>query len=509
MPPRVRTPRFDLGGLILARSPSPHGFDEAFFAASARDWRRGLELRKYSARELLEAVWGRILFRNPQVNALAAYDYEAALRAAEAADIRFSRGEARALEGLPITVKDSFETAGLITTCGAEELADHCPAEDALAVARLRAAGAVLMAKSNVPRLAGDFQTANALYGVTSNPFDFTRSPGGSSGGAAASVASGFCAFELGSDLGGSIRWPAHACGLFGLKASWGQIPLFGHIPPLPAMRLKNPPELAVAGPLARSAGDLDLVLTATAGPFNAQGPAFLRKPRKTRPEELRLALWLDEDFAPVDASVSASVRLAAEVLQKSGARVDERARPAFAFAEAFEIYAFLNFAIGFAGMGRETRETIAARGKYFDADDLSYPAIQARAARLDAATFGRLMERRAEITRALVHFFEDYDAILCPPAPCRAIPHDATPDFFERRIETSVGALPYHDLLKWASLASLAHLPAAVAPVGLDSRGLPGGVQIVCAFGEDRSATAIAAMLEQRLSGFIAPGPA
>ncbi len=481
------------------------GFDERFFAASARDWRRGLEQRRYSARELLEAVWDRILLRNPAVNALAAYDYAAAARAAQEADDRFARGEARSLEGLPITIKDSFETAGLTTSCGARELADYRPKEDALAVARLRAAGAIILAKSNVPPLTGDFQTASALYGVTSNPFDLSRSPGGSSGGAAASVASGFCAFELASDLGGSIRWPAHACGLFGLKSSWGQIPLFGHIPPLPAMRLKNPPDLAVAGPLARSSGDLDLVLSVTSGPFNAQGPAFLRKARKKRPEDLRLALWLDPDFAPVDASVAASVHLAAEELRKAGAAVDESARPAFAFTEAFEIYAFLNFAIGFAGMSREMREEIAARGKTFDADDPSYRAMQARAARFDAATFGRLMERRTAIRRAFSAFFEDYDAILCPPAPCRAIKHDSSPDFFGRRLETSVGDLPYYDLLKWASLASLAHLPAAVAPAP-PSGGLPGGVQIICAFDEDRSATAIAAMLENLLGGFVAP---
>lgn len=483
-----------------------NGFDEDFFAASARDWRRGLEQRRFTARELLDAVWDRILLRNPAVNALAAYDYEAAARAAEQSDARFARGEARPLEGLPITVKDSFETAGLTTSCGAEELAEYRPKDDALAVARLRAAGAIILAKSNVPRLTGDFQTASALYGVTSNPFDLQRSPGGSSGGAAASVASGFCAFELGSDLGGSIRWPAHACGLFGLKSSWGQIPLFGHIPPLPAMRFKNPPDLAVAGPLARSAGDLDLVLSVAAGPFNAQGPAFLRKARKKRPEDLRLALWLDQDFAPVDAFVAASVRRAAEVLRRAGAQVDEAARPALAFSEAFEIYAFLNFAMGVSGLSKELREDIAARGKSFDADDPSYPALQARAARFDAATFVRLTERRTAIKRAFAAFFEDYDAILCPPAPCLAIKHDFSPDFFARRLETSAGDLPYHDLLKWASLASLAHLPAAVAPAGRNGEGLPGGVQIICAFDEDRSATAIAAMLENLLGGFAAP---
>ena len=487
-------------------SDAIQAFDEGFFAASAVSWREGLARRHYSARELLDAVWDRILLRNPAVNALAAYDYEAAARAAAEADARFARGEARPLEGLPITVKDSFETAGLTTSCGATELADYRPKEDALAVARLRAAGAIVLAKSNVPRLTGDLQTYNDLYGVAANPFDLSRSPGGSSGGAAAAVASGLCAFELASDLGGSIRWPAHSCGLFGLKASWGQIPLYGHIPPLPAMRLKSPPDLAVAGPLARSAADLDLILSVVAGPLNAQGPAFLRKARKKRPEDLRLALWLEPDFAPVDEDVAASVLRAAEVFARAGARVDAAARPAFAFAEAFEIYAFLNFAIGFAGMSVEARENIAARGKLLDAEDKSYPALQARAARLDAATFGRLMERRTAIKRAFAAFFEDYDAILCPPAPCVAIKHDFSPDFFARRLETSAGALPYFDLLKWASLASLAHLPAAVAPIGRDRRGLPCGVQILCAFDEDRSAIAIAAMLEQLCGGFSAP---
>ena len=481
-------------------------FDEVFFAASALAWRHGLMQRRYSARELLDAVWARILLCNPSINALAAYDYEAGTSAAAEADARFARGEARPLEGLPITIKDSFETAGLTTSCGATELADYQPKADALAVARLRAAGAIVLAKSNVPRLTGDFQTYNDLYGATANPFDLSRSPGGSSGGAAAAVASGLGAFELASDLGGSIRWPAHACGLFGLKTSWGQIPLYGHIPPLPAMRLKNPPDLAVAGPLARSAADLDLVLSVAAGPFNAQGPAFLRKACKKRPEDLRLALWLEPDFAPVDEAVAASVLLAAEALAKAGAHVDSVARPAFAFAEAFEIYAFLNFAIGFAGMPNEAREAIAALAKVFDPEDKSYPALQARAARLDAATFGRLMERRTAIKRAFGVFFEDYDAILCPPAPCVAIKHDFSPDFFARRLETSAGALPYYDLLKWASLASLAHLPASVAPIGRDRQGLPCGVQIICAFDEDRSAVAIAAMLENLCGGFLAP---
>ena len=486
----------------MSEAGPPNGFDEDFFAAAATVWRQGLTQRQFSARELLEAVWDRILSRNPVLNALAAYDYEAALEAAAVSDARLLRGEARPLEGLPLTIKDSFETAGLTTSCGAAELIDYRPEDDAVAVARLRAAGAIILAKSNVPRLTGDFQTYSGLYGVTVHPWDDARSPGGSSGGAAAAVAAGFCAFDLASDQGGSIRWPAHACGLFGLKPSWGQIPLFGHIPPLPLMRLKKPPDMAVAGPIARSAGDLELALSITAGPINARGPAFLRKPRKKNPGELRLALWLDSDFAPVDASVTAAVRRAAQAFHDAGAWVEET-RPAVDFAEAFEIYAFLSFAMGFAGMPKESRDEFAEKAKSFDAADTSYPALRARAAKLDAATFSRLMERRAAINAAFAAFFEDYDAILCPPAPCVAIEHDVSPDLFARRLEIEGGVLPYYDLLKWASLASLAHLPASVAPAGLGRHGLPCGVQIICAFDEDRTAIAIAGMLENLLGGF------
>jgi amidase len=480
-------------------------FDEVFFAASSAAWRESLARRDFSARELLAAVLDRVLQRNPVINALAAYDFEAAERQAVEAERLYARGEARALEGLPITIKDSFETVGLPTACGMVELADYRPQQDAVAVERLRAAGAVIFAKTNVPRLTGDFQTHNAIFGVSSNPWDISRTPGGSSGGAAAAVAAGFCAFDLASDLGGSIRWPAHACGLFGLKPSWGRIPLSGHIPPLPAMRLKNPPDMAVAGPLARSAADLDLVLCLSTGLQNATEFGHFPPVRKSRPEQLRLALWLDPDFAPVDGDVEAAVRLAAEALGRAGAQVEE-IRPSIAFAEVFEIYATLSFAIGFAGLSASDRARFAESAKDFDPQDKSYPAMRARAAKIDAASFSRLVERRSAIREAFAAFFTRFDAILCPPAPCLAFPHDLSPDPFERRLPTSVGELPYYDLLKWASLASLSHLPAAVAPVALNPQGLPCGVQIICALNADRDAIAIAGMIEELTGGFRAP---
>lgn len=475
------------------------GFDESFFATSACKWRRGLQKGDYSPRELLGAVWERILQRNPRINALAAYDHDSALRQADEAERLFARGEARPLEGLPITVKDSFETAGLLTTCGAETLAEYVPRQDAEAVARLRAAGAIVLAKTNVPRLTADFQTFNALFGVTCNPWDERLTAGGSSGGAAAAVASGFGAFDLASDLGGSIRWPAQACGVFGLKPSWGRVSLVGHIPPLPPLRLRNPPDLAVAGPLARSAADLDLVLSLAEDRSHA-GAA----PRRKNPAELRLALWLDPDFAPVDPDVDAGVRLAARIFRDAGAMVAEAA-PAFAFAEAFEIYVTLNFAIGFAGAPQE-KARFAGEAESFERDDRSYPALRARAAKLDAATFSHLAERRKAIGAAFARFFERFDAILCPPAPCLAFPHDFSPDPFSRRLPVGAGALPYHDLLKWAGIASLALLPAAVAPVGLTPRGQPTGVQIISARGEDRMAVGLAGMIEQATGGFRAP---
>ncbi|MCW2317545.1 amidase [Rhodoblastus acidophilus] len=475
------------------------GFDEAFFTAPAEAWRDALRKRDFSARELFEAVWARVMERNPAVNALIAWDEDGARRAADEADKRLARRERLPLDGLPLSIKDSFATAGLTTTCGAEELADYVPEEDALAVARLRAAGAVIFAKSNVPRLTGDFQTYNGLFGATCNPWDLSRSPGGSSGGAAASVAAGLTAFELGSDLGGSIRWPAHGCGLFGLKTSWSQVPMLGHIPPLPSIKLKNPPDLGVAGPLARSAGDLELALSVVAGPVNASGPAFLPKPRRQSAKDWRVALWLDPNFAPVDPEVEQGVLLAADLLRETGARV-EPARPDFTLEEALDIYALLNFAIGFAGAPPEVRARAAQEGEGF------WPALRARAARMDAAAYAGLMTRRAVMKRAFAEFFGRYDAILCPLAPCLAIEHDLSPDAFARRLPLRGGDLPYHDLLKWACVAALAHLPAAAVPVAPGPSGLPRGAQLICAYDEDRSAIALARLLEEAGGGFRAP---
>ena len=474
-------------------------------ARSAVDLRAMLARREISARDLTQATIERIDAVNPALNAVVARDDDAALKAADAADARLARGEARPLEGLPITLKDAWEVAGLVSTGGVPDLAGFVPDADAVPVARLRVAGAIILGKTNVPLLSGDFQSYNAIYGATNNPWNVACTPGGSSGGAAAAVAAGMSAFEFGSDIGGSIRWPASACGVYGLKTTWDLVPLYGHTPPRREARTTAPMQLGVAGPIGRSAADLDLVLPIVAGPLNAGGPAFLRKSRVKSPRDLKLALWLDDD-APVDTRVARAVRSAADMLAADGATVDEGARPGFSFGDMFEVYSLLLHAITLAGFPARVREKIAERAKDLPPGDRSHAGLQARAARMSADTFADLSARRRAIRTALATFFEIHDAILCPVTPAPFVKHDFLPDSLARTIETDIGTLPYFDLVKWASLATLANLPAASAPVLRTAENMPVGVQIICAEGEDRTAIAIAGMIERATGGFVPP---
>ncbi|RYE29629.1 MAG: amidase, partial [Hyphomicrobiales bacterium] len=312
--------------------------------ASASALREALLTRRFSATDLLEATFARIDALNPRLNAIVTEDREAARAMATTSDARIASGTARPLEGLPITIKDALDVAGLPSSGGLPAYRERVPTEDAAAVARLRAAGVVIIGKTNVPVFSGDFQSYNPAHGVTNNPWDETRSPGGSSGGAAVAVATGMSAFELGSDLGSSIRWPAHACGVFGLKTSWGLVSTWGAIPPPPERRTLRNADLMVAGPITRATEDLELILPVIAGPRDTALPApALPEPRRIGAKGLRVALWADDPFAPVDREVADAVREAARRLAVAGAIVDETARPSIRFADAFEVYALLN----------------------------------------------------------------------------------------------------------------------------------------------------------------------
>jgi amidase len=475
--------------------------------ASAMSLREALLARRFTASDLLEASLARIDALNPGLNAIIAQDRDLARAAARESDSRIASGAARPLEGLPITIKDAFDVAGLPSSGGLPAYRERIPAEDATAVARLRAAGVVIIGKSNVPVFSGDFQSYNPAHGVTNNPWDAACSPGGSSGGAATAVATGMCAFELGSDLGGSIRWPAHACGVFGLKTSWGLVSTWGAIPPPPERRTLRNPDLLVAGPITRAAGDLDMILPVLAGPRDAtvSGPV-LTPPRRETAQGLRVALWAEDPFAPVDREVSDAAREAALRLQAAGATIDETARPSLRFAEAFEVYALLNHAVVAYGLPPKIRARIQAQASGFSPNDLSHQSLQARGARMTPGLYQQLSQRRLALKRRWASFFARYDVLLCPPAPVAAIPHDHAPDIHARRLSVNGEPRPYLDFLLWASLATGADLPALSAPVRLSKAGLPLGIQVIAAAGEDRMAIAVGAMLERSGAGYRAP---
>lgn len=468
-----------------------------------------LRRKELSSRELLGLFLARIERLNPRLNAVVTLDAERAFAAADAADATLARGGSLgALHGLPITLKDSFETAGLRTTCGHPALAQHVPTEDADAVARLRGAGAIVFGKTNLPLLAGDVQSYNAIFGRTRNPWDAERTPGGSSGGAAVAVATGMTSLELGSDIGGSIRTPSGWCGVYGHKPSHGVVPLRGHIPPLPGALADT--DLAVAGPIARSPADLELVLDLLAGPDAARAVAWrlvLPPARGRSLRDFRVAAWIDDPAFPVDDAVKASLCATLDALRAAGVRVDETARPVASLAELHELWYRLLSPIILAGFPPAVFDGLCRL-----ADET--PADAPLDARLRMARYGTERHRdwlaadeaRAQLRARVATFFRDHDVLLTPVVQVPAIPCDESEPMTARRIAVSRASRPYSDLFAWIGLATAALLPATVAPVGRTPSGLPVGVQIVGPWLEDRTPLRFAALLAERVGGYEPP---
>jgi amidase len=441
--------------------------------ASASTLVAALRDRRVSSRELLDAYLLRIETHNPALNAVVTLDVERARAAAAEADRRTARGDATgALHGLPMTVKDSLETAGLRTTAGSPDLAGYVPAVDADAVARLRREGAVIFGKTNLPVFAMDWQSSNPVFGTTNNPWDVTRTPGGSSGGAAAAVAAGLTGLELGSDIRGSLRQPAHNTGVFTLKPSFGIVPTRGHIPGPPGSL--STPDMAVLGPIARSADDLDLALDVIAGPDAPSATAWrlrLPAPRGESLSDYRIGVWLDDPGCPVDAAVLDVLERTVDRLRDAGATVDDQARPVD-LGEASEVF----------------------------------ERLFAAAVSPGAADWNHVHEHRQQLRARWAVFFERFDVLLTPVAPVAAIRHDHSGDVGSRTITVNGRSRPYTDQSTWTGLAGASYLPAAVTPAGHTSAGLPVGIQVVAPFLEDRTAVDIARHLERVLGGFQAP---
>jgi amidase len=453
---------------------------------------------RVSAREALEACFACVDARNPALNAVIWEERARARERADACDAARAAGAVLGpLHGVPMTIKESFQWAGTPVTFGISGFRDNRPQGTAVVVERLEAAGAVIFGKTNVPFALADFQSYNAIYGVTGNPWDVTRVPGGSSGGSAAALASGMTFLDYGSDIGGSIRNPAHFCGVYGHKPTWGAVPPRGHA--LDASLA--PTDLAVVGPLARSAGDLALLFGVTAGPDWGDAPFTLRR-EAVALKGLRVAVWGDDPLCPVSAGVKGRVGAVAEALRHAGAVVSEDARPGFDAAAAHATYQDLLQA---ALANRIPDDDFARAVDLAERGDPSRGSTKlARRQVMRHRDWCHASERRLALRAAWGDFFREWDVLLAPIMPTTAFRHDHRPEG-ERTVDVDGMALPYYDQLLWPGLATLPGLPATVFPAGL-AGGLPVGLQIIGPMWGDWRTLAVAARLEQIGFGFVRP---
>jgi amidase len=468
-----------------------------------------------TSRQLVELYLDRIARRNGELNAVVTVDADGVRRRADALDAEQHAGRSRGpLHGVPMTVKDAFATAGIRTTSGSEERAQHVPAEDAVAVARLLAAGVVILGKTNVPEGITGQETANSLFGRTNNPWDLGRTPGGSSGGAAAAVAAGLSALELGSDSGGSLRQPAHCCGVYSHIPTQGLVPLRGHLPLVPMEEIGMQVDLMGVGPMARRPLDLAVALQAIAGPDVQDQRAW----RMTLPvsrlhglADARVVLWSGDDDFPLAGGVRQALDETAERLEAAGAVVDRAARPDFSLAEAERVA----FALWVASttMSTDNFSELEARAATVTDDREDRPARRLRAEVMSHHEWTRLDGERRRMARAWEALLADHDVVLCPVSPVVAVPHDPEPSLvadldhrLARTIDVDGRPRPYLEQMTWNIVVGMAGLPSTVAPIGWDATGLPIGVQIVGPRFADLTTIAFADALAGVTGGYRPP---
>ena len=441
-----------------------------------------LAARRVGALELTDAAIARIERLDGAVNAVVVRDFDRARSAAKAADQALSRGERRPLLGLPMTVKEAHNIAGLPTTWGSPMFKDWTAEADSLGVSRLKAAGAIILGKTNVPPFLSDWQSANPVYGRTVNPWDAGRSPGGSSGGSSAALAAGFTPLEFGSDIGGSIRVPAAFCGVFGHKPSHAIVPSRGHTPP--GVDSGEFP-LAVIGPMARTASDLALALDILAGPPPEEAVGYrleLPAPRGRRADDFRVLMLTAHPLAPVDDEIVAALDRLAARLETEGARVYRHSDLLPDLADAHGVYMSMLTPL------------------MAPPEAMSGPGAPPIGAWFQAA------QRQVMIRRRWASVFETVDVVVAPALGTVAFPHDDSKDMQARTLTINGAQTPYFGQLAWPGMATLANLPATAAPIGRTSAGLPIGAQIIGPYLEDRTTIAFAALVESLLGGFTPP---
>lgn len=438
--------------------------------ATAADTAKAIGAGTLSALEACDAAIERIERLDGTLNAVVVRDFDRARAAARALDNR--QGDARELPllGVPMTVKESHDIAGLPSTWGLPMASKEPAATDSVAVSRLKKAGAVILGKTNVSTALADWQANNPVYGRTLNPYDHDRSPGGSSGGAAAALAAGMVPLELGSDIGGSIRIPAHLCGVFGHKPTYGILPAKGHA--FPGTDSIDP-ELAVIGPMARSATDLDLALDILAGPTDGSAYRLDLPGRKyNNLQDFRVLVLDTHPVAATDGEIRAAIGKLADDLDRTGVAI------------AHDI--------------GDLPELEAAHGQY----TAMLMAITTRgvpgATPMDVTKWMDLRDRQMQLARQWRKVFEQVDLVIAPVFGVAAFPHDDIPDWSKRSLIIDGAAEPYGKQLAWSGVATFPGLPATAVPIALTGSGLPIGAQIIGPRFADRSTIGFASLLEQ-----------
>jgi amidase len=496
---------------VFAASQSPRVLSAAIdrselVFASATDAALAIRRKTISSVELTQLLLDRIERYNPALNAIVTLLRDDALKRAGEADAALADGTNWGpLHGVPITIKDAFEIANVRTTAGA--FREHVPGKDSVAVGRLRGAGAVILGHTNVPVMLADFQSYNPIFGRTNNPWNLERTPGGSSGGEAAALAAGLTYLSLGSDIAGSIRVPAHFCGVFGHKPSLNIVPLRGSIPPPPGGPPDPPAVLPVAGPLARNAADLKLALEILAGPEPEEARAYrwsLPQARGTRLSDYRIGYVLDDPSCPVVSDVKEVMVQVLEILRKGGARLVEGWPAGVVPSEQYDTYRYLLASPrGPVSLTDDQRRALEVRAKNQDG---SFDAIRALALTASHSAYAATDLRRMAARTIWQDYFRTHDAFLLPAAFVAAFLHDPSEPQGARTLSTVDGPRRYMDLMFWISFATLAGLPATTAPVGLTRSRLPVGIQIIGPYLEDATPIDVASKVAELTGGFVPP---
>lgn len=476
---------------------------------TATEMSAALAAKQVSAVELAQDAIGRIERHDGKINAICVRDFARGLDAARAADAARARGEIRPLLGIPLTVKESYNVAGLPTTWGFPAQKDFTPPEDALPISRVRQAGGVILGKTNVPLGLADWQSYNDIYGTTNNPYDLSRTPGGSSGGSSAALAAGYGPLSLGSDIGGSLRVPAFHCGVYAHKPTFALVPSRGHVapalPPLPFNR-----DLAVIGPMARSATDLSLLLDVIADPDPIEaGKAYhlaLPPSRHGALQDFRVLLIDSDPVMPTSGSVRAATGKLAANLGKAGVTIERHSALLPDFAASTRLYMRMLFSLLAASFAPEVYAGAQAAAAALPADDISLAAERLRGITLSHRDWVMADAGRARLRAQWRELFNNFDAVICPVMPTPAYLQDHSPDQEKRYIDIDGKKFLYPDQMAWPGIATLPGLPATAIPIGRSPEGLPIGVQIVGPWLEDRTPLKLAELIEREFGGFVPP---